>query len=322
MRNILLLKCIITAIALISCQEFINRDITITSPGLFENDDIVSLVYGNGLFVAGSLNGKRACSADGKNWTVYNGLLWGGNPVLLAYGNDIFIASVSSRIFSSVDGINWTDNNFSIMTSTSTISRPVFGDGKFIISAGTVTVGTSQIIPLFYSNDGINWVSSSFNFSLRDGVFGNGKFVLTGQKAGNLAYSADGAAWTAINFGSRLYYTLTFGNGIFIAGGQDSVIIQSSDGINWTENTNPLFNSGTENDYPAVRTIVFGSGKFLAAGDSGKAAWSTDGTVWFELEVPVFGKDNIRAACYGNGKFVAGGQNGKVAFWNENELCN
>jgi hypothetical protein len=122
------------------------------------------VAYGNGLFVAVSAYNYSAYSSDGISWTSSLFPNSGQAPDSVAFGNNIFIAArkhsdnTQIRVFSSNNGIDWTE---SFIQSPEGLYDSVFvsyGDGKFVMLARTAapTVEAHS----FVSTDGISWLIS------------------------------------------------------------------------------------------------------------------------------------------------------------------
>jgi len=177
---------------------------TQASTTMFDTGTIYGVTYGNGKFVAVGSSGKIAYSTDGTTWTAvetsdfsskaFNGITYGGPA-----DNEMFIAVAGNSLFSSgngiaysQDGITWTSgvnasSGYSLFSNA--LNRVAWGSDKF------VAVGNSGVI--MFSVDGINWASieggtgtgkSQFDTgsssSINDIVYGGGKFLVVGSKAG------------------------------------------------------------------------------------------------------------------------------------------
>lgn len=152
--------------------------------------------------------------------TFVNGLFFVGG-----YGSNL------GRLYSSSDGINWTERDVSGVSSV-TINGITHGLGTYVVWASDAN--------LKVSTDLVNWTNVSIPAAMPAGgvAFGNGAFVavITGN-----AYirSTNGTTWSSLNFptGGPLTDTpsnsVAFGNGIFLAVGNGAVA-RSTDGLSWT----------------------------------------------------------------------------------------
>jgi|GEM_PF-1075405 len=258
----------------------------------FGLDDVESIAYGGGKFVAVGSGGLCSYSFDGITWT----LLMPGDDTGIKFGSQSYGATFAYSV--------------------------AYGEDKFVV------VGASG--KASYSYDGINWNSltpgtntgikfgSDFAFSV---TYGNDKFVVVGS-SGKASYSSDGITWTSltpgtntgIKFGSSwdsYAEFVTYGNDKFVVVGDAGKASYSLDGINWTSlaaGTNTGIKFGTTD----ANSVAYGNGKFVVVGRSGKASYSSDGITWTSLTAGTntgikFGTTNAYSVTYGNGKFVVVG---------------
>lgn len=75
--------------------------------GKFGYRPIISIVYGNDIFLALSSSGKAFKSHDGFKWDRLNGIHSGWTKCLITFGNGIFITANGSTLYSSIDGDKW-----------------------------------------------------------------------------------------------------------------------------------------------------------------------------------------------------------------------
>ena len=164
--------------------------------GLTTNDDLRSVSYGNGKYVA----------------------------IAKAPNDEVWLYSTN--------GINWTSDHADIFQRSSADISMCYADGKFVAVGGGVIGGQPSIS---YSTDGINWTYANVEeFSDSGGFnsicYGNGMFV---AGAGSVmrgtpdyfgAYSTDGVNWTIISdmkINVDDIYSICYGNGMFVAVGSD-----------------------------------------------------------------------------------------------------
>lgn len=147
--------------------------------GTFANE-LYGVTYGNGKFVAVGHGGITYYSYDGITWTA-GVKLGNGNLTGVVCGNDKFVAIGASEPYVyftavSYDGVNWS--TVCSGSSGGILWRITYGNGVYI----AVGDGGSLIT----SNDGYKWttVTTNTTTSLRDIVYGNGKFVYVGGDQG------------------------------------------------------------------------------------------------------------------------------------------
>jgi hypothetical protein len=135
----------------------------------------LSIAYGNGVFVVGSIATSQSIqySLDGINYS--NGTSFAPNFVFfqeksIVYGNNIFVgvAALGTNVFSplhlflSPDGINWTATP-SVNVPNCPSGKLFFANGRFIGNGGSV-----------YSDDGFTWKTASLN-GIGGGTCGYGR---------------------------------------------------------------------------------------------------------------------------------------------------
>ena len=255
--------------------------------------DLYTIVYGNGLFVAGGDAGTIITSADGVAWT--SPLSNTTNAIYgLAFGN-------GNEILTSTDGVKWT-----VRPSTTPwgFSYIAFGSGRFTALAGP----ESSFLPYLslVSTNGIDWSAAQRIYNLYDPaflVFGDGIFVTVGS-AENIDpvwdVSADGVNWKGGYYGCTCpaynrpfisspnfpYSPAAYGNGEFVAGvypaGSDfsSLLISvdaltlRSDSAALKDSTVDWFDSywvvrQTSSDPYTIRGLGFWRSRFVANFGSG-----------------------------------------------------
>jgi photosystem II stability/assembly factor-like uncharacterized protein len=158
-------------------------------------DGIRIITYGDGKFIVGGGFGRMTYSDDGVTWTAVANSMFPSYIDNIAYGGDCFVTSSWSTekqsliIYSSYDGINWTESN--------SIAR--------ISSGGYVTYGVGYFIivgergKMAYSDDGVTWtevISNSKLVGSYDNItsiaYGGGRFVAVGGMGnmyGKIEYS-------------------------------------------------------------------------------------------------------------------------------------
>ena len=160
------------------------------------------------------------------------------------------------------------------------LSRRFLGSGKSIAGAETA---------LFRSTDGVRWSSIPLdpghdNLALRDIAYGDGTYVLVGQRMGQggggvFFTSNDGEHWQEIAQPtldqSREFDTVDFAGGLFFAFGFRMVAV-SADGLSWTSGLSDLVQFGS---------AAYGNGRYVLAGN-GPMQVSEDGHSWTSVNIP------------------------------------
>ena len=179
-----------------------------------------SVTYGNGLFVAVSINGtgnRVMTSPDGITWTSRTSAAdnqWYG----VTYGNGLFVAvsitGTGNRVMTSPDGITWTARTSAADNQWYSVT---YGNGLFVAVASSGTGNRVMTSP-----DGINWTArtSAADNQWRSVTYGNGLFVAVASSGtGNrVMTSPDGINWTArTSAADNQWWSVTYGNGLFVA---------------------------------------------------------------------------------------------------------
>ncbi|MEQ9424889.1 MAG: LamG-like jellyroll fold domain-containing protein [Cyclobacteriaceae bacterium] len=264
-----------------------------------------AITYGNGIFVALSINGDLATSTDGITWT--KGAAVNNFWAEVKYLNGQFIAvaynfSGGSLIMTSPDGLNWTGQNAGITKAWTSVS---FGNGLY------VAVSSDNHNQVITSPDGVNWTPRTIEqyASWLSVTYGNGVFVAVGTSGENrVMYSTDGINWTVTTAAeSNEWSSVTYGDGLFVAVSTTGTnrVMTSPDGINWTARpgSTSLFWSG----------INYLDGLFVATSLNtaiDQIMVSSDGINWITQTGVIAG--NWRNATFGDNKIVSISDLGKV----------
>jgi hypothetical protein len=286
---------------------------------------IVSITYGNGLFVAvlfeGTTPGKVITSPDGINWTfrqAVGAINWHtvvyGIPSTGTYaGQGLFVAlswGGTPGLMTSPDGINWTVRNTTNVDGKY-FQVVLYGNGTFIGINQNSGSGAGTTNTFVYSRDGITWSISNINAIAAvnywyASTYGNGYFLTIGLFATTprLYRSADGITWSSgtLPIDASLN-TMAFGNGVFVALSSNSnICMVSSNGLNWSVYLTPVIQYW--------QGMAFGNGLFVAVSATTSAnvsIVSPDGINWTVKPTPY--DYNWRGIAYGTvngvGTFVS-----------------
>jgi hypothetical protein len=267
-----------------------------------------TLVVSNALGVVTNTVATLTVTARGPldRWAWRNPLPQGNDLNVIGGGNGVFVAAGQLRTtaVSRDGGLTW-----GLTTPCSLVPVAIaHGNGLFVMVGGEFY---SQAVPrLQTSPDGVNWTERSVPgpglAPLEDVVFGDGRFVVTGQYESFV--STNGIDWERRER-TPWITRLTYGNGLFVGfAAQSFGAVISTNGLDWTY-TGVALNGGD---------IAYGDGRFVVCSSTGSgnreravAFASTDATNWTRVDFP-----NVRSltrVAYGNGRFVAVGGNNSVA---------
>ena len=207
---------------------------TSSNTGIYSNENLVDLAYGNNLFVVVVTHQSHIySSSNGTSWTLRS--FCASSCVDVTYGNGIFVVGSDSYLKTSSDGSNWNSYHFSSDTNAYLYGL-TFGNNTF------VGVGYSGLV-LTSSDNGTSWDNRTSGTTKRFmGVtFGNDTFVAVGLDGTILTSSDNGTSWddrTSIGVTINDLQEVTFGNNTFVAVGSSGTILTSSDnGTTWTSRT-------------------------------------------------------------------------------------
>ncbi len=268
-----------------------------------------SVTYGNGVFVAVSLDSYIATSYDGVTWSESASPLVTGNIFLSAtYANGLFLVSSLYPLpfgsyFYSYDGKTWATTTASGVGGTSI----TYGSSTFVSVIGT-SIGTSY--------DGTTWTSRTPARSINwKGVtHGNGTFVAVSDDVStttNVMTSTNGITWVAINSGVRSNWSsVTYGNDVFVA------VAASTTGVSlMISTTTTQWSALTGVASTSWNHVTFLNGLFIAVGSSVNSGDSVmvsrDGYTWSTTTGAINGS-NWSSIAYGGGALVAVSTNGSI----------
>jgi len=267
-----------------------------------EQNNWISVTYGNGMFVAvantGTVN-RIMTSSDGVNWTA-QAAPEQNNWVSVTYGGGQFVAvanaGTANRIMTSPDGMNWTAQAAPEQNGWISVA---YGNGMFVAVANAGTVNR-----IMTSLDGANWTAQAApeRNGWRSVTYGNGMFVAVATDGSNrIMTSLDGVNWMAQAAPEQnTWVSVTYGKGKFVASAADGTanrIMTSPDGVNWTAQVTP------EQNY--WFSVTYGNGQFVAVANLGtnRIMTSSDGVAWTARATPE--QNAWFSVTYGNGMFVA-----------------
>ena len=248
-------------------------------------------------------SGWVATSTDATNWTVRvgsdpkNKVIWDGSK---------FIALDSSgRLFTSVDGLDWSSTSGITMDYASEVYKGLAYSpslNRYVAASGNKIVS---------SEDGVSWTTRQVDtFMTAQSVIWTGsKFIMAGWN-GRYLVSTDGITWnrkdvsgtiTTTPHLSDVAWSSSLGRFVVITASLGNIFTSTNE-ITWTELASAAPNG--------LYGIVWTGSSFVAVGRSGTIVTSSDGINWSNRSItssPTLYDVNMIA-----GKLVAVGTSGKV----------
>jgi hypothetical protein len=250
------------------------------------------VAHGQGATVVLGAGGVAVVSTDLENWTRINTFIGSADPydkISVAFGNGRFVVMGSRRIWTSPNGLNWTERQGPELPSFH--ENLVFSNGRFAMN-----VTSSEADGVFTSTDGVTWTrATSETYWLQrrsDGFWG--------IKDG-IWKSADAVNWEKVLDGNGKYPRCAAElNGTLIVGGLYGELLVSQNEQTWEDLMPPID--------PTVRRLAYGNGDFLRFGEKGIST-SKDGAVW----ETVANAPGLKNAAYGNGVWVGATMGREIA---------
>lgn len=274
-----------------------------------------SIAYGNGIFVAVSLN------TDGNGVTAYstNGITWTTGTTLptgywysTVFKDGYFVTSTMGvkDIYFSTNGASWSTNK---PNTSGTVTVPAGISTISLTGQGAPgTPGTAVNAALVNNVPGQPIVLPSSS-PLHDIAYNNGVYIAISNATLYVVRSTDGETWTQVtNIGNSATPTrIVACNGYFYLLCPNA-FYRSTDGVTWTATTAFSTNQNT------FKGLAYGNGVFVAVcrnhqANSYGVYTSTDGVNWTYASVG--GGNQINDVAFGAGKFVIvvnGNESGQV----------
>ncbi|OXM87602.1 S-layer homology domain-containing protein [Paenibacillus rigui] len=270
------------------------------------------VTYGNGKFVAVGEQGTVLTSANGTDWTgkqltnnepMFQGIAFGANKfVAVGVDGDGF-----SSLFTSDDGVNWTDHSFDLLSDTppeAALRGITFNGNHF-----TIEGFASEYI----SEDGIHW-SATGTFS--DAY--HGYFLEDAQQVLSIGgdFAAGGQANLTNSYRSTTepLYGLAYGQDRFVAVGGKGATVKFNlvkNGSNYEfedPNVDMAYIQEPSDEKADLRAVVYVNavGRFVTVGDQGYIgilkASDIQGLTWVPGEIG--GTSMPSGLATGNWKYI------------------
>lgn len=286
-----------------------------------QGNDLYSVAYGNGTFVAVGREGARVVSSDGgRTWRNCNQGL--PDTQLVAYGNGRFVALASGSTpagnlavwtQTSSNGLEWVEHAQPGLDAY--FEDLTFGAGRFVTvsSWGRVAVSANGVEWQVATNDAGHGFSK---VTYADGCFvalDYAQEYTNGLWLRMIAVSADGLVWTNRSLGlPGNLYDIAWADGRYVIAGRQVIsgsegaaaMFTSTDGFTWTVHPLPFTNY--------LMAVASGGGRFVAASEypGGLVVTSPDGTTWTPHCLTP--SNELYEVAWGGDRFVAVGNFGNL----------
>lgn len=225
------------------------------------NFSYITLAYGNGMWVAGSnsKSGSYGTYYSLDNCSTWIKGTWTTSIIgSIVFNNGVWIASDSSGILRSTDGISWTR-----VYQGGKFTSIVFYNGVWN-AGGSYSYTTSHIYSI---DNGLTWelVTKDSSSNTTNIYYSDGLWVL-GTESKGIYYSIDGINWTVSNISNGSYRVFKAG-GTWIAGSvsYQGSIYYSLDGKNWTL-SNLVYDKASSTPLNGYNVESFASGNGIILG--------------------------------------------------------
>lgn len=259
-----------------------------------QGNDLKSIVFYNGSYIAVGECGTILTSKDGEKWDVQKIDISEDFNKIIVNGGASTIVGNNGIILTSKDGIKWERP---ISPTTENLNDIIFADNKYI------AVGDNGVI---IASDGngmwMEKVSNTKN-NLKSIAFGGNNWIAVGDAA-EIVISIDGDSFTPLQVSStdtRNLNSIIYDESNFVAVGDNGAFLSPDSGTSWT-----LQEISTVH----LRYIYFSSNAYYVAGGNGKIFFSTDKKVWKEGILK--GNRQINSIFYWENKYVAVGNSGTI----------
>ncbi|MEM6344131.1 MAG: hypothetical protein AAF927_09635 [Bacteroidota bacterium] len=270
----------------------------------------------------------------------FNGKMW-------VIGGDSGNGGRFNDVWSTSDGVNWTEEVNSAPWEARTVHSSVVFDNKMWVYGGNKSYSQGQELgDLWYSSDGVNWteamINSSDPFPARYGhemIVYDDKMWIFGGRDVNINFSrrqvwnsADGFTWNLVSDDNGVNFSsngeiLVFDNKMWMVGrGFSDDTRYSTDGVNWTM-VNPMVPFGDRKQHStAVHNgriwLMSGSVESNPLVELGDVWYSDDGDTWIRAAENA-GFDPVaqsRAISFNNKLWLVGGGGGFQSFFVTNKV--
>lgn len=204
-------------------------------------------VYAKNMIVAVGTNSLVAISTDGETFnepTLISETVTNISLLKIIYDQDadLFVAvgrianDTTAYLFTSPDGITWTDISFQLSDASQVIAHLAYGNGITIV--GTSNTGINGRV-IYLSANRTSWterqaepVTGISTSAILDLQFIEGYFYIVSSS--DVLRSANGSSFVRVYSNvSYVKYAISYVNGLIIIGGGSNIIISEDNGETW-----------------------------------------------------------------------------------------
>lgn len=257
----------------------------------FDNNNIISVTFAEGIWVAGGENGKLATSTDGLTWTSRTTGFGSSSINALSFTGSVFVAAGGGGYLqTSTDGITWTartanvgSNDIYVITPSTYVTP--YTPTKWFIGGQNSAAATST--------DGITWTTVTVNqpspLAVNDIVRTSNAYVAVGGYSSMFSY-----------------------RGGYFSAFSTNLTNWTIPDINFTTTTNEQVSEGGQQARGFTHVIWKTGDSYIFAVDGGgnsssraqqnyqRTRYTTDGTSWNYIDIPVFASSLRRIQLVSN----------------------
>jgi len=291
--------------------------------------DVRTVAYSGSLYIAGGDESEALISEDGITWTKrpskkFTDIIWDGTRF-------IGLEEPWNKIFTSPDGINWTE----VGSASYELSSIAWSGSTYVAVGENGTIRTSADLATWSSPN------SGTTVWLDDVIWGGGQFVAVGDNV--ILTSPDGITWTErCNCTGPSFASVAWSGSRYVAANYSNNApgsYSSTDGIIWTQNADHWlsliawsdtlnlfvgisgYDSYTSADgltwtqaghIPAtswiIESLVWDGTQFLVTSEPGFVATSTDAQEWTVRSIA----SDLQGVIWTGSEFIAVGSYGII----------
>ena len=292
------------------------------------HQDLNSVIYAGGKYVAVGYAGAIVTSVDGADWSVLVPQT-ADSLYAVAFGNGSYVAvGARGAILSSVDGEHWVNRG---ALATEGLTGVASGQGLDLVAGDraailvnnvgwrrsetmkpTNTLGVAFAGGRFFANlaggglltsvDARSWSSCAVEdpVTMLCVAEAQGQYIAVGDR---IWTSTNGETWKVTYSPGMRLTGAAYGANAWVAVGSGGYVFRTTDaGVSWEFPSSGVTNS--------LKGVAFGNNRFVAVGAKGMILHSTDGKSW--TSAPPLDEINLNAIVFGDTNFLAVGDSATI----------